>query len=244
MRTFKSGDAMRLRWEPESTRAKAGPSEGSGGFVGYGAVYGNVDRDEEIIAPGAFADSLPAFIRDGFIGEAHNWQRPVAWIDDAQEDAYGLLIAASFHSDPNSQAVRTYTNERLGKGKSVGLSVGFRMLEWTYDEEVDRLTITRGELFEVSIVTVPANPLAGIMSGKGWRGEALSESIKTIRDFEGFLRDAGYSQAAATAIASRGFKAWQGEPADSSGAGEIAALEIAFERASADITLALAGVRP
>lgn len=238
MRNFKAGDARRLRWAPEVTQAKA-LSEGNGGFVGYGAVYGNVDRDEEIIAPGAFAESLPTFIRDGFIGQAHDWERPIAWIDDAVEDSYGLLISASYHSDPESQVVRTQTNERLSRNKSVGLSVGFRMLEWTYDEEADRLTITRGELFEVSIVTVPANPLAGIMTGKGWAlSGALSESIKTIRDFEGFLRDAGYSNAAATAIASRGFKAWQGEPADSAIA---ALLEIEYEQARLATSLALAG---
>lgn len=237
MRIPKVGDPCRKLWTPESTRVKAA-GDGAGGFQGYGAVYGNVDRDEEIIAPGAFADSLPAFIRDGFIGEAHDWDRPIATIDDAVEDAYGLMISASYHSDPASQAVRTYTNERLERGKSVGLSVGFRMREWTYDEEADRLTITKGDLFEVSIVTVPANPLAGIVSGKGWKPGDLAESIKTIRDFEGFLRDAGYSKAAATAIASRGFTAWQGEPADSAIA---ALLETEYEQARLAASVALAG---
>lgn len=240
MRIPNVGDPCRKLWTPEATKVKAAAGEGPGGFQGYGAVYGNIDRDEEIIAPGAFADSLRAFVRDGFIGEAHDWDRPVATIDDAVEDAYGLMIAATYHTDPASQSVRTYTNERLERGKSVGLSVGFRMLEWSYDEEADRLTITKGDLFEVSIVTVPANPLAGIMSGKGWKPSDLARSIKTIRDFEGFLRDAGYSKAASTAIASRGFAAWQGEPAD--GSAELAELELLFEQSRSATARTLARI--
>ncbi len=80
-----------------------------GSFEGYGAVYGNVDRDNEIIAPGAFAESLPAFIRDGFIADAHNWEKGIATITDAIEDGYGLLIKCLF------QVTRTARKRAFGQ---------------------------------------------------------------------------------------------------------------------------------
>lgn len=178
----------------------AGDGNGPGTFEGYGAVYGNVDRDNEIIAPGAFAESLPAFIRDGFIACAHDWEEGVATVNDAFEDSYGLYIKCEFHSDDESQALRIKTAERLERGKTVGLSVGFSVDAWSYDETSGVRTITKATLYEVSIVTVPANPLAQVVSAKS--GGKLPA---TVREFEGFLREAGFSKWRACAIASKGF---------------------------------------
>jgi HK97 family phage prohead protease len=173
-----------------------------GTFEGYGAVYGNVDRDNEIIAPGAFAESLPAFIRDGFIACAHEWDEGIATVEDAYEDGYGLYIKCQFHGDSDSQATRIKTMERIDRGKSVGLSVGFMPETWAWDEETGIRTITKATLYEVSIVTVPCNPLAQVVSAKS--GSAVSVPA-TVREFERFLRDAGFSKDRACAIASKGF---------------------------------------
>jgi ATP-dependent Clp protease protease subunit len=43
---------------------------------------------------------------------------------------------------------------------------------------------------------------------------ATAKDIKTIRDFERFLRDAGFSRTEAEAIASGGFKAFRGDPGE------------------------------
>lgn len=173
-----------------------------GGFEGYGAVYGNIDRDNEIIAPGAFAESLPAFIRDGFIACAHEWDEGVATVEAAYEDDYGLYIKCLFHGDAESQGSRIKTMERIERGKSVGLSVGFMPETWAYDEETGVRTITKATLYEVSIVTVPCNPLAQVVSAKSG---TLGTIPATVREFEKFLRDSGYSKSLACQIASKGF---------------------------------------
>lgn len=171
-----------------------------GSFEGYGAVYGNVDRDNEIIAPGAFAESLPAFIRDGFIACAHDWDEGIATISDAYEDGYGLYIKCQFHGDSESQSTRIKTMERIERGKTVGLSVGF-VAEERDDESMPGVRIiTKATLYEVSIVTVPANALAQVVSAK-----SAGTVPATVREFEKFLRDAGFSKEKACAIASKGF---------------------------------------
>ena len=53
------------------------------------------------------------------------------------------------------------------------------------------------DLFEISLVTFPMNEKATVVDVK---------SLTTEREFERFLRDAGYSRKEATAIALHGFK--------------------------------------
>ena len=45
-------------------------------------------------------------------------------------------------------------------------SVGFRVQEWDYDEKTDAVIFTKSELFEISIVNVPANQDALVQEGK------------------------------------------------------------------------------
>lgn len=189
-----------------------------GMFEGYGAVYGNVDRDNEIIAPGAFGESIPAFIRAGFIADAHKWDKDIATVVDAFEDGYGLYIKCQFLPDEDSQEVRVKTAAKIDRGKDVGLSVGFMPDEWSYDEQSGVRTITKATLYEVSIVTVPCNPLAQVVSAK-----SAGTVPATVREFEKFLRDAGFSKEKACAIASKGFACgMQDEPTPpSTGASEL-----------------------
>lgn len=196
----------------------AGDDAGPGSGAGYGSVYGNADRDEEIMSPGVFADSLAGFLRDGFLGVGHDWKSGVGTISEAREETAGLFLSWEWHTDPEAQMYRKRVAERIARGKSVGLSVGFRVQESSLNEEVldkygrPQRTITKAELFEVSVVTVPANPLAQVMEAKGQRVLPA-----TIREFEEHLREAGFSKSQAEAIASKGFGFMEpgprGEPA-------------------------------
>lgn len=134
-------------------------------LTGYGSVFGNVDLDKDVIDRGAFAEGLAEFVRDGFLGWMHDWGDwsgpPVGYFLDASEDDHGLALSARFHSHPNAEQVRSWTAERLTAGKSVGLSIGFRILGWERDAAGTR-HITKAKLYEVSVVTVPANPKAQV----------------------------------------------------------------------------------
>lgn len=142
--------------------------DGPGWFSGYASTFSNFDRTNERPVRGAFAKHLPAFLRDGFIGSDHVWgfTKSIATIADAHEDDHGLLIArADFHTTADAQAARTIAAERQARGKSVSLSIGYRVLADEYEEGGGRL-LKELELFEVSLVTVPANPLALVTTTK------------------------------------------------------------------------------
>jgi HK97 family phage prohead protease len=147
-------------------------SEGTGGLEGYASTFQNWDRVGERPVKGAFAASLPAFLKDGFIAYSHQWGAPmVATITEAFEDNHGLWFSADFHSTQFAQDVRTTVTERLERGKSVMTSIGYEPPE---TELVDApelpggkgLLLTRVPLLEISVVPVPANPAALVGDAK------------------------------------------------------------------------------
>ena len=86
----------------------------------------------------------------------------------------------------------------LMKAKAVtGLSIGYRTIVDEFDRDTGITTLKELDLWEVSIVTFPANDLARIENVK---------SITTVRDFEEFLRESGFSKSEALRIASNGFE--------------------------------------
>lgn len=141
---------------------------GDGLIEGYGAVTGNVDSYGDVIAQGAF-DGLDEFVKRGGILVGHDWgSLPVAMIESAKEDERGLWFKARFHSDEVAQRARAVVQERLEAGKFVGLSIGFRALDYSFEERDGRevRVLTKVKVYEISIVLTPANPLAGATGAK------------------------------------------------------------------------------
>jgi hypothetical protein len=73
------------------------------------------------------------------------------------------------------------------------------VVESHYDNDQKARVINQLELFEISLVTFPANQMAGVTDIK-------NSLPQTVRQFEQFLRDAGFSKKSATFITSFGFK--------------------------------------
>lgn len=146
-------------------KAKSGDN---GTLAGYAAVTGNIDRVGDIIERGAFAN-LDDFVQKGFAAFGHSWDdEPVGFITKAYEDENGLFVEMSFHSTDEAQKCRTVVNERIAAGKFVGLSIGYRTIEssWETRESEDVRVLKKIEVYEFSIVTVPANPKAQVTAVK------------------------------------------------------------------------------
>lgn len=170
----------------------------SGEFEGYGSVFGVVDSYNEVVDKGAFADSLAKNGLPKLLLQHSSWMVGGIYLE-AREDDKGLYVKGQLNLKVNA-AREAY--ELLKQGALSGLSIGFRTLEETIDRESGITHIKRVKLYEVSIVTFPANEAATI--------SAVKSAPDTIRDFEIFLREAGkYSQQEAKLIASKGFNALQ-----------------------------------
>ncbi|MBB4345146.1 HK97 family phage prohead protease [Rhizobium leguminosarum] len=175
---------------------KAVGDEDSGEFEGYGSVFGVIDSYNEVVDKGAFADSLAKNGLPKLLLQHSTWMVGGIYLE-AREDERGLYVKGQLNLKVNA-AREAY--ELLKQGALTGLSIGFRTLEEEINRETGITHLKRVKLYEVSIVTFPANEAATISTVKSAPG--------TVRDFEYFLREAGnYSQQDAKLIASKGFNA-------------------------------------
>ncbi len=176
-----------------------------GAFAGYGSVFGNVDSDGDAIAAGAFSLSLAEHKAKGTLPRmlfGHQRDRPIGDYQVMREDDHGLWLEGQLWVDGDHPNADALTARRLMQGPGgAGLSIGFYIREDKYDRDSGIRTITQAKLMEVSVVTFPANDAANTV------GVKAAADIQTPRDFEEFLRDAGFSRGQAKAIAARGFKA-------------------------------------
>lgn len=104
-------------------------AEGAGGFEGYTSVYSVLDDVGDIVLPGAYAESIPSFLKKGFSSADHTWTYAsggiVAYPVEAKEDSYGLWVRCNFHSTSDAQVVRVKASERSSAGLEVALSIGY-----------------------------------------------------------------------------------------------------------------------
>jgi HK97 family phage prohead protease len=167
-----------------------------GTFKGYGSVFGVVDSYKEVVDPGAFKESLK---KDGMpaLLWQHRSDQVIGVYTVAKEDQHGLYIEGQLNLE-TQQGREAYA--LLKQGALNGLSIGFRPLVEEVNKETGVVHLKKVRLYEVSIVTFPANEDATV--------NAVKSAPDTIRDFEEFLREAGkYSREEAKLIASKGFRA-------------------------------------
>lgn len=177
-------------------------------FTGYGAVFGNIDSYGDVIAPGAFADTLaqsrqddrwPAMLMQhgGFSADD---MTPVGIWTELSEDGVGLKVVGKLADTPRGREVHSLL-KMTPRPAIDGLSIGFIAKAYEPRSKPDdpRRKLTKIDLMEVSLVTFPANPKARVGSVKSVGG-------LTERDAERALRDAGLSRSEAKAVIAAGFK--------------------------------------
>lgn len=192
----KSGEPVRRETRSFNLSLKATGDDGT--IEGYGSVFGVRDNWDDIIAKGAFAASLAAHKAAGTM-PAMLWQHesdePIGVWTEMKEDAKGLYIKGQLVLE----TMRGKEAHALLKAGALnGLSIGFMSKQWSYDTETDIRTLTEVDLWEVSLVTFPANEKARVTNVK-----ASPDELATPKDAERILREAGFSKSDATAIVSR-----------------------------------------
>ena len=207
---------MDLKYLERPFEVKAVQEDGI--FEGFGSVFGNVDSYKEIVAPGAFTESLAGWKAAGRLPPVlwqHRSGEPIGPHLSMEEQPVGLHVKGHLLVDDVQRAKEA---RALMKAKAVnGLSIGYVTREDSYDRVSGIRTLKKIDLWEVSVVTFPANPAAQISSVK-----SVIDAIETVRDAETFLRDVGrLSNSQAAAFISR-FKSLSNQR-DSDELGELAA---------------------
>lgn len=195
---------MKLKRIARPFELKSVTDEGT--FAGYGSVFGNEDSYGDVVEPGAFAETLKTWAKKGGLPPMlwqHRHDEPIGIYEKMFEDDHGLYVEGRLLIDDDPLAKRAHAHMKAGS--IGGLSIGYSIPKGggTWDDEAGVYRLSQIRLWELSVVTFPANEEATIDTVK-----AL-DFIETERDFEMFLRDAGLSRADAKAAAGHGWKGVQ-----------------------------------
>jgi len=179
-----------------------------GSFIGYGSVFDTVDSYREKVARGAFLRSLNAHAEKG-TSPALLWQHRsdevIGIWDKMYEDDIGLVGEGRLNLDVakgrEAHSLMKMTNAS-GARAIAGLSIGFMPKAYEDDNEQRIRTLTDVDLWEVSIVTFPANQDAMISEV---RAAFAAGKVPEKRDVEAILRDSGLSRKAAQALLANGY---------------------------------------
>lgn len=129
------------------------------------SLFNREDMGRDIVAPGAFADSLarrgPRGIKMLF---QHDANQPIGVWDTIREDGRGLYVTGRLI--PEVAKAREVL-AMMRAGAIDGLSIGFRTLAGKRDRGSGVRRLARIDLWEISVVTFPMLPEARVTAVKG-----------------------------------------------------------------------------
>lgn len=155
-----------------------------GTVEGYAATFDRIpDSYGDIIAKGAFADSLKAWEGTGKpipLLYGHNTDEPmlnIGRVVEAREDDRGLFVRAEFDAD-NEKA--QYVRKLVKEGRLWQFSFAYEVLDGAVielDDGTQAYELRKMNLFEVSLVQIPANQRAVVTDIKADAAEVKDAPI-------------------------------------------------------------------
>lgn len=190
---MRSGGELVLRTKCFNIQVKSVDLE-EGIISGYASVFGNVDSYGDIVVRGAFSKSIEEIEKTGkvisvFYG--HNMEDPRANIGrviELREDGHGLFFKAQLDLSGDTYGRLVY--EQLKDGRLDSLSFGFSVTDSANTK--DGYELRELELYEISVVPIPANREALITEVKAGRAISAKNMDLIRRAYEalGELLDA------------------------------------------------------
>ena len=191
------GQCMTIQHKSATFELKKEP-DADGEFEGYASVFGVVDQGMDVVERGAFTKSIGSGRKVKMLWQ-HDPSKVIGVWDEIREDERGLFVKGRLLKDV---ALGREAMALMRAGAIDSMSIGYRTVEAMAEAGGRVRKLMEVDLFEVSVVTFPMNEAAMVTDVK---------SISTEREFEAFLRDAGYSRKDAAAITLHGFKAITGQ---------------------------------
>ena len=140
------------------------------------ASTNSIDRVGDVINHDAWTKSggLNNFEKNPIILFNHNYDKPIGRATSMEVNKSGLELGARISKSAGE------IKDLIKDGVLGAFSVGFRVKDAEYNEETDGLEIKDAELFEVSVVSVPANQTAMFSLAKSFDSEAEYQEFKNL----------------------------------------------------------------
>jgi len=167
-------------------------ADDTGKIVGYASTFDNLDDQGDVVRNGAFLETIAHKQSQVPLLWQHRTNEPIGKTTVLSENDRGLFMEARLVMKlQKAQEALALVKEGIVKG----LSIGYEAADFGPLPENQREL--RGiKLYEISLVTFPANEQAQIIGAK---------NLMDKRCAEGILREAGYSRNQAKALLAKGF---------------------------------------
>lgn len=142
-------------------------------FEGFASTFGNTDLVNDIVAPGAFKKSLKRRVPKMLL--QHDFKQPIGVFTEIKETDTGLFVKGKLIKGIQAS---DETALLLRNGVIDSMSIGFNVLD--SERSSDANILKEIDLFEVSLVTFPANPMATVTGMK---------SVVSFNDLPILMRD-------------------------------------------------------
>lgn len=200
----------------------------AGTFKGYASTFGNIDRDDDVIAKGAFGALNAKGVK---LLWQHQQSEPIGIWTTLKEDAKGLYAEGKLCLETR-RGSEAYALMKMGALSD--MSIGFRTVDSDTVKHADTTApggarrvrrIKKVNLFEVSLVSIPANPMANVDDVKsltarggitrkfadlGLPRDFDPDVLRTEREFERNLRDVGLTRKLAQILVTEGLSGVEG----------------------------------
>jgi HK97 family phage prohead protease len=206
-----SAKLLHKRFDFKVDEVKANEDGTRATFKGFASAYGNKDLGGDIVAEGAFAKAVkagkPIMVLADHTATVKN---QIGFGFDLDESKRGLGTTTELNLEKEAgretYAMLKHAQER---GYKVGLSIGFSIDDYEWNEKDRTRTIKEASLWEYSVVIFPMNPKATVTAVKSILESGNKEDVAILkRGIEAHLREArGFSKTEAEIFVSGGWGA-------------------------------------
>lgn len=136
----------------------------SGRFAGYASIFGVVDNQNDVIEAGAFSETLKGRVHEIRLLWQHKQEEPIGHFRVIFEDKRGLYVEGQLQLEVKRarEALALMQTKALS-----GLSIGYSPTRYSIDAATGIRYLQEVQLWEISLVTFPANEGANITVVKG-----------------------------------------------------------------------------
>ena len=169
--------AMQVRLEVKSVAE-------DGRFAGYASVFDLVDNQRDIVLRGAFRDTIKDRTHEIKLLWQHEPDELIGYITELFEDEHGLYMEGALMLE---LARAREAHALLKQGVVSGLSIGYSPLRYQLDPDSGVRRLSKVALWEVSLVTFPANEASRVSVVKAAK-PGMSALIAALERAESVVR--------------------------------------------------------
>ncbi|MDX2113696.1 MAG: HK97 family phage prohead protease [Alphaproteobacteria bacterium] len=155
-----------------------------GRFAGYASVFEVVDSQRDRMASGAFSRTLQGRVPQIRLLWQHQQSEPIGIFERMLEDEVGLYVEGRLLLSVQ-RAKEAYS--LLREGAISGLSIGYSPVRYQIDPESGIRTLYEVDLWEISLVTFPANSAAQVTVVKH-SSQSLAPQLHEEEDVSAAMR--------------------------------------------------------